>query len=185
MVLIFLYLNLYYIIIITLANRSKEYTNNNNKIKKMTKVKGVIMKKLIITSGIKSRACELDDQTVEVNVIKCGEYDVIEALQWLNGDDAVYLNQFAAIDENDHYNRLAIVCEKKDYKKTFDMYHRNDEIKARLAKYPHLLGGKHSKKQESIKAYNKHYTELNNKRLQGLLDYLRAYNKICVSTDFK
>lgn len=138
----------------------------------MTKVEGVIMKKLIITSGIKSRSCELDDQTVEVNAIKCGEYNVIEALQWLNGDDAVYLNQFAAIKENDHYNRLAIVCEKQDYKKTFDMYHRNDEIKARLAKYPHLLGGKHRKQQESIKAYNKDFLERSSKRLQVLLDSL-------------
>lgn len=130
------------------------------------------MKKLIITSGIKTSSCELDDQTVEVNAIKCGEYDVHEALQWLNGDDSVYFNQFAAIEENDNYNRLAIVCEKKDYKKTFDMYHRNDEIKARLAKYPHLLGGKHINNQESIKAYNKYYTKLCNKRLQGLLDSL-------------
>lgn len=136
----------------------------------MTKVKGVIMKILIITSGIRIKACELDNEIVNVNAIKCGEYDALEVIKWITDIEDTDLIKFATSPENDYYNRLAIVCERSNFHQTMDAYHRNDEIKARLAKYPHLLRGKHSNNQESIDAYKKHSFELTMRRLHEMFE---------------
>lgn len=125
---------------------------------------------LIITSGIKSKACELDNAILNINAIKCGEYDALEVIKWITGIEDTDLINFATSPENDYYNRLAVVCEQSNFHQTMDAYHRNDEIKARLAKYPHKLGGKHSNNQESINAYKKYSSELTWKRLEKMFE---------------
>ncbi|PAJ75710.1 hypothetical protein CJF42_03505 [Pseudoalteromonas sp. NBT06-2] len=131
------------------------------------------MKILFITTAAKTRACVLDEQpNIDFNSIECGEYSTEIAKDWITDPEQKDLLEFA-ITEEERFDKVAVVCEYKNYNKTVEKY-RSIESRERLAKYPHTHGGEVGERnvnnQESIRRYEREQAPLMEARLQELLN---------------